>query len=272
MKQIETELLKAKPIVPTLPDGFCVRVMRRIDDLGLAPGLAVEKSRQNSLLLFPGIVLLVMGAFLGSFVSFEINANGSMELLEFGNRFFGAFLSYLPTGTIVSTLLITLIAALLIRKSRSWKIPLKRFLFSAYFSIIAGGAAIASTGINDQLHTWVVTKENEVFILSDLYRKRMKYKVQRDDFQLGRVTAVQENSVWITDPLGQKQKILLPKGVNLAIDQFVKFTGKTVSDTFQAESFRFCNSNRVNSYFNHMKMHSEHMSGQKGMRHMMRMN
>lgn len=269
MTRIEDLLIKASPMVPSLPEEFSDLVLNRIKELNLSPVDETQKSVQGGLSLSLGIILLLAGLLLGSFVSTEINANGSLELLGFGNRYLGAFLSYLPLDTIISTIVITSLAAYLIWKSHRWKATLGRIILGVYFSIVAGGAAMASTGLNEQIMSWAVFSEKQPGFFGRIYLDRKKYLLQRNDFQLGKVTEIGRGFVWITDPLGQRKKIALPQGVNVSLDQYVKFAGQTKNGLFQADAFRPCNIRRANMYFSHMKMHSKHMSDRRGMRHMM---
>ena len=88
MKKLEDILKAAKPAVPDLPLDFSERVMSEIEniDLGTVPMNAARQS-VNWKQLAGGILLLVLALAIVNNIVFEVQMNGSMELLYFGTQF-----------------------------------------------------------------------------------------------------------------------------------------------------------------------------------------
>lgn len=199
--------------------------------------------------LLLGLSLVVVNS-----VIFEIQMNGSVELLYFGTRFFKDAISYLPFDLIFPALIISGLSSWLLWKSKTLKRVIAGIIIGSFLTTTFGGAALAATGINGQIQTVLIKQKQEIPLLSWFFKERAQFFVRHPNFRLGRVIRFENNLVWIVDPHGKTLKIELPAGMDVQDGQVISLVGTETDDLFVAHMGRHCSPGRVGKYFSHMSM------------------
>jgi len=253
MKQLDGLLKVARPVVPMLPANFSNRVMAKIEQLDVPivpfnmPRRYLRWAQLAGSFLLLGLSLVVVNS-----VIFEIQMNGSVELLFFGTQFFKDVLSYLPFDLIFPALIMSWLSSWLLWKSKTLKRGIAGIIIGSFLTTTFGGAALAATSINGQIQTALITQEQEIPLLSWFYKERARFFVKHPNFRMGRVVRFEKNLVWIVDPHGKTLMIELPAEMNVQERQVISLVGTEADDLFVARAGRHCSPGRVGKYFSHM--------------------
>jgi hypothetical protein len=261
MKSLEERIKAAKPDVPELPAGFSDRVMARIAGEGLAELPAPAGHRRRRFSLAGAALLLAVAIVLVNGLAFELRMNGSLELLFFGTRFLGTFLSNLPLDLLVPVLLLSGLAAWLLRYGRAARLATVWVVLIAYGVTGGGGLALAQTGLNERVRDWALQDERDVPMLGPFYRHRARYRMHHRNFRMGRVLEIENGSARILTPAGEEVSVNLPPGLRPRVDEHVRLSGAPVSGRFAAERGQLCEPRRARRYFHHMRMGRGPMMG-----------
>ncbi|MFH2132950.1 MAG: hypothetical protein ABIK68_21405 [bacterium] len=270
MKKLDDILRAAKPAVPDLPEDFSQRVMSRIEKLDpvAAPVIAARPPVRWTPLL-GGLLLLALSLITVNNIVFEIQMNGSLEMLYFGTRFLKDVLTYIPFDLIVPALIVTALASWLMWHSNAFKRGIAAILLGSFLTTTFGGAALAATGINDRIQSVIIQEEREWPLVSWFFKERARYFVDHPNFRMGRVENTDGPFAWIIDPRGGKSRIELPAGMRVREGQIVSLTGVASGGLFRVNSGHHCNPGRAGRYFHHMSMMDTDMN--KNMREHHRM-
>lgn len=268
MTNLEEKIKSYKPAVPDLPADFSNRVLSRIEEMGVTILLAKEqKSLMQWIRLVFGIILLAIGLLAVNNFIFELQMNGSLELLYFGARFFEEVFSYIPLDIILLALFITGIAAWLVGNSRFLKKSMTAIIAGCYLITGVGGVALATSGLNEQVQVRILQEKTSWPLLSWFYKERARYFVKHPNFRLGRVDQTEDGIVWLVTPNGLRIKVGLPQNTSVRTGQYLRLTGNKSSESFIANDIQFCKPKRVQRYFNHMKMMPGHMNDRMQIHH-----
>ncbi|MBU2646502.1 hypothetical protein KKI24_17470 [bacterium] len=274
MKKLDDILRAAKPAVPDLPEDFSQQVMSRIEKLDpvAAPVIRARQPVRWTPLL-GGLLLLSLSLITVNNVVFEIQMNGSLEMLTFGTRFLKDVLTYIPFDLILPALIVTTLASWLMWHSNAFKRGIAAILLGSFLTTTFGGAALAATGINDRIQRVIIQEEREWPLVSWFFKERARYFVDHPNFRMGRVEKTEGLFVWIIDPRGRTSRIELPAGMQVREGQIVSLTGVASGDLFRVNSGHHCNPGRAGRYFHHMSMMNAEMNENMREHHrMMRRN
>ena len=255
MKNLDGMLKAAKPVVPDLPTNFSQRVMAEIEkfDLTIAPAATLRGTirwRQ----LIGGVMLLALALLIVNNVVFEVKMNGSIELLYFGTQFLRDVFNYIPFDLIIPAIVVTGLSSWLVWNSKALKRGLAAIVIGSYLTSVFGGAALAATGINEQIQAALIKEKKEWPLVSWFFKERARFFVDLPNFRMGRVEKLDNQFVWIVDPHGNKTKVILPPGMRVREGQYVSLSGHASGNFFKVNSGRHCNPGRVERYFHHMPM------------------
>ena len=262
MKKLEDILKAAKPAVPDLPKDFCERVMsevRKIDP-ATAP-LMSARQRVNWKQLAGGVLLLLLSLVIVNNIVFEVQMNGSVELLYFGTRFLKDIVVYFPFDLVIPAAVATGLSSWLMWNSKVLKRGIAAVVIGSYLTTGFGGAALAATGINEQIHTAIIKEKRDLPLLSWYFKERVRYFIDLPDFKMGRVEKSDGRFVWIVDPHGKKSKIELTTDMKVRKGQIISLAGTESGDLFRVNIGHHCNPGRAGRYFHHMSLMNGDMDG-----------
>lgn len=275
MTSIDDLLRKAKPPAPDLPDDFSSELMQRIEKEKITIRQSVVSEKSQKIRTFLGLGSLVLAIILFSYNSYELRMNGSLELLFFGTRYLGDFMNLLPWDLIIPSFLLTAFSIWMIKKANLVKRGLAVTAIISYLITGVGGAAIASTGLNEQIEAGISFKEKDWPWVTMFRHHRAMQFIQHPNFKMGRVEANFNGSARVVTPNGETITIKLPANTLVAEGQILRISGEGEEAVFTAQRVHICNPNRVMRYFGRMmgpgKMMKDHSccTG-KGMMRMMK--
>lgn len=261
MKNLDVILKEAKPAVPRLPEDFSMVVMAEIEQLDpLITSDNLYPNRVKYTQCVWGVLMLALSLLFFNSVIFEIQMNGSIELLYFGTRFLKDAVTYIPFDLILPVIAIAGLSSWLIWQSKAFKKGIAGILIGSILTTTFGGAALAATGINGQIQTTFIENKWDMPLLSWFYKERARFYVDHPNFRMGRVGRAEDGLVWIVDPHGNESKIALPSGMTVKKGQVISLVGLETGNVFRASTGRHCSPGRVGKYFSHMSMmHQEPM-------------
>lgn len=262
MKAFEELMKSAKPTVPELPSNFSERVMSEIVRLEAEPG----KSSINLLNLLAAGFLLLVGLLSVNSILFEVQMNGSMELLSFGTRFLTDVFTYIPFDLIIPAVLIIGLASRMMWASQAFKKGVATVIVGSYLVTGVGGAALAATGVNETIQTALIDRKIDWPVLSWLYKDRARFHVKHPNFNMGRVEKLQNRIAWIVDPNGNQIKVQLPEGNKVEKGQYIRLVGASIDGVFKGHHMNFCHPVTAKRYFHKMPMMKHHMQMQRPMK------
>ncbi len=270
MKNLDDILKAAKPPVPELPMDFSERVMSDIRKLEMA-AVPVNSTRQlvNWKQLIGGVLLMLIALIIVNNIVFEVRMNGSVELLYFGTRFLNDVFAYIPFDLIIPAIIVTGISAWLMWSSKALKRGIVGIIIGSYLTTVFGGAALATTGINEKIQASIVQEKRDLPLVSWFFRERARYFIDHPNFKMGRVERYDGQFCWIVDPHGHKSKIELPADMKVQKGQIIRIAGVTSGDLFRVSTGHHCNPGRVGRYFHEMSMMRPGMNKQMGGPHKM---
>ena len=270
MKKLDDILKAARPVVPDLPIGFSKRVMSEIEKIDTVkiPVMSLSqhvKWRQ----LAGGVALLVLSLLIVNHIVFEIQMNGSVEMLYFGTQFLKDVFTYLPFDLIIPAFIVTGLSSWLMWNSKALKRGIAAIIIGSYLTTSFGGAALAATSINEKIQSAVI-KENEDWpLVSWFFKERARFFINHPNFRMGRVEQSEGRFAWIIDPHGNKQKIELPASMRVQKGQIISMAGVASGDLFRASVGRHCSQGRAGKYFHHLPMMHNGMNQNMGGHHRM---
>lgn len=259
MKNLDTLLKSAKPAVPDLPEGFSKIVMRRISEEGLLISQVPASHRFGSLQLGVGLIALAISLILFNYNSYELRQNGSLELLYFGSQYLVDFIGYLPWDLIIPSLMLTALSTLLFWRSGYLKKGIAVTAIISYLVTGVGGAALASTGFNDQIDAGITRREKDLPWLNMFHHHRAKEFIHHPGFKMGKVEKVMNGNAFVITPNGEEIKIQFPQGIQVKVGQILRMSGMENNAVFSAQKVHVCNPQRVDRYFSHQTHHKQMM-------------
>ena len=258
MTDIDQLLRSARPAVPDLPEHFSQSLVNRINSEGIEISAIMASSSPQRFRIGFGLVTWLTAAILFSYTVFELQMNGSLELLYFGTRFLGSFFGLIPWDLIVLSLLLTLFSAWLIKQAGIIKRSIAMTALVSYLITGIGGTALATTGFIETLQSGIEQKQSEWPWLALFHDKRAKRFIVHPNFKMGRVESVAQDTAFILTPHGEKQQIKLPAHVTIHTGQIVRISGEGDKRLFYAHRIHICNPSRVMHYFGHTSHHHNH--------------
>ena len=253
MKKLEDILKAAKPAVPDLPQDFSERVMSEVRKINLATApLIAAKQRINWKQLTAGILLLLLSLVIVNNIVFEVQMNGSVELLYFGTQFLKDIFAYFPFDLVIPAIIVTGLSSWLMWNSKVLKRGIAAIIIGSYLTTTFGGAALAATGINEQIQAAIIEEKRDWPLLSWYFKERARYFIDIPNFKMGRVEKLEGRFIWIMDPHGNKTKLELPVGMQVRKGQIISMTGVKSGDHFRVSTGRHCNQGSAGRYFHHM--------------------
>ena len=260
MKKLDDILKAAKPAVPDLPMDFSERVMSEVMKIDLAT-LPLKLARQpiKWKQLAGGTLLLLLSLVIVNNIIFEVQMNGSVELLYFGTQFLKDIFVYFPFDLVVPAIIVTGMSSWLMWNSKALKRGIAAIIIGSYLTTAFGGAALAATGINEQIQDAIIKERREWPLVSWYFKERARYCIDLPNFKMGRVEKSNGRFVLIMDPHGHKSKIELPTGMTVRKGQIISIAGVSSGNLFRVSSGRHCNPGRVGRYFHHMSMMNKGM-------------
>ncbi|MBU2510710.1 hypothetical protein KJ966_05215 [bacterium] len=258
MDKLDKLLRAAKPSVPDLPEGFSRSVMNQIEQEKLVIR-AVPAAAHSRLFFIIGFFALVASLLLFNYNSYELRMNGSLELLFFGLKFFGDFISLLPWDLIVPSLALSTLSAWMLWKSGFLKIGITGLTIVSFLFTGIGGTAIAATGFNEQIEAGIIEREGQMPWLTLFHNTRAREFIHHPNFKMGKVETVINGKALIVTPHGDKISIQIPSSSQVKVGQVLRLSGEGSATEFIAQNVHICNPNRVNRYFNHMAHHEKMM-------------
>lgn len=255
MIDLENLLRKARPDVPDLPDEFNSTVMQRIAKLDVPTEPVPIRDPFSGIQLGIGLLALIIATLLFNYNTYEILMNGSLELLFFGRQYILDFIRYLPWDLIVSSLLLTLLSAWLLRRSGMIKRGIASLALISYLVTGVGGSALAAAGFNDQIEAALSETKESWSWLKILRHSRARQFIHHPHMKLGKVEKLTNGEAEIITPNGASLRIQMPPGTDVEVGQYVRASGIDIQSTFSAEKVHICNPSRVNRYFGQMKHH-----------------
>lgn len=268
MDKLEDILKSARPAVPELPSNFSEQVMSAIAELEAEPA----RSPISFLNLVMAFFLLLIGLLSVNSILFEVQMNGSMELLSFGTRFFTDAMAYIPFDLIIPAALIIGLASKMMWASKAFKKGIAAVIISSYLITGIGGAALAATGMNERIQNTLIERKIDWPVISWFYKERARFFVKHPNFNMGRVNKVDNGFAWIVDPNGREIKVELPNGQVVQKGQYIRLAGASNNGVFKGQDMNFCHPVKVKRYFHHKPMMKHHMKmrmNMKGHRGMM---
>ncbi len=251
MGSLDDRIKAAKPLAPALPGDFATRVMTEIDRRGLVP--AKPRPWQRWLPAGAAAVLLAAAAMLVNAAVFELRMNGSLELLYFGQRFVGDFLTRVPYDLLGAVLIAGGGAGWLLARARTMRVRLAWLLALSYGISGAGGAALAASGLNERLQTGVVEEGWDWPLLGPFYGRRAHYARPHHRFRMGRVLALQAGVVELLTPGGDTLQVHVPPGFNVRPGEHLRLRGDAVAGRFFAREAQRFQPHHAQRYFHHMR-------------------
>ncbi|MBT4287214.1 MAG: hypothetical protein HOD92_07725 [Deltaproteobacteria bacterium] len=267
MKNLDDLIKQAKPEVPSLPNDFSQKTLAYILNWELTEKKRVQSTSKYQLgHIVTGLVLLISALILTNIVIFEVQMNGSLEMLSLGTDFIAGATGYFPFDLVIPVVLMTTVASWLLWRSRLIKKSIATIVTSCFLITNVGGTALASTSLNEQIQDKVVNNKNEIPIISQFYRNRAIYLVKHPNFEMGQVTELKGKHATIKTPHGKVIDIFLPKDSTVIPGQYFRFSGQKTDTGFQAKRLQHCRSKRGDRYFTHMENMKGHM-GKKMQQH-----
>ena len=273
MNKLEDILKAAKPAAPDLPVDFSEGVMSEIRkiELEVAP---INSARQpvSWTQLASGILLMLLALIIVNNIIFEVQMNGSVELLYFGTHFLNDVVAYIPFDLIFPAIIVTGISAWLMWNSKALKRGIAGIIIGSYLTTAFGGAALAASGVNEKIQAAILQEKRDFPLVSWFFKERARYFIDHPNFKMGRVESFAGQFCWIVDPHGHKSKIKLPTGMGVKKGQIIRIAGVKSGDLFRVSAGHHCNPGRVGRYFHPMTMMGPGMNEQiGGHRKMMKM-
>lgn len=275
---LEERLRKARLSPPSLPSDFSGQVMAEIARRELtvlpAPQLVGRLLRRwpELALHVAGVGLLLGAAILADALAYEVIRNGSLELLYFGTRFLGDFLSGLPLDLIVGSALLGTLAAGMFQGARlqgqraqgaaRMRVGVAWLLLICYGVTVGGGAALAVTGLNEPVQERLVEMMQtgpDVPWVGRYFRERAQFGLRHAPVLLGRVTTLGEGRVVLVTPDQREVPVLLPQGLKPRLEQHLRVRGRLVDGVFRADEGQFCEPAQAGRYFSHHQRMREMM-------------
>jgi hypothetical protein len=250
VRQLDERIRAARPREPQLPPHFTATVLARIQ----AEGLAIRpRWRQRARPAAYGLAaLLALGAavLLSNAGLYELDADGSLELLYFGGRFLGAFLGRVPYDVLLSALALAGLGAWLLRRGALVHTRVAWLLLLSYGVTGGGGLALAGSGINYELRTRIVAQPEGWPLVGDFYRRRAHWAgPPAAGFRLGRVLAVDGRAAVLLTPTGEQTRVTLPPGAVAAVGDTLRLGGQADDGAFRADSVQVCDPARAMRHF-----------------------
>jgi hypothetical protein len=267
MKNIDEIIKNSKPEVPILPEDFGQNIILKIKEqnLKIKPPVTLQPGSQW-ISLISGILLMLIALIFANNTIFEVQMNGSLELLSFGTKYATDFTNYLPLDMISITLLILGGSTWLLWKSHMLKQGIALIAAGSFLVSSIGGSALAATRVNERIQSEVIKQENTIPIISWFYKERARFHMDHPNVLMGKVIEQKDNSITIQDPRGKTVKIILPGGTRVQNGQYLRLDGKQVKDEFLANVMQHCNPTTASRYFSHMGM-GPHKMNKKMMKH-----
>jgi hypothetical protein len=267
VNKLDDILKSARPSVPELPPKFSERVMSEIGRLEAKSIGSQTRSRSSLFNFIFACLLLLVGLLAFNSILFVIRMNGSLELLSFGTRFLADIFSYIPFDLIIPAVLIVALASRMIWASQAFKKGVATVILGSYVVTGVGGAALATTGVNERIQKTLIEDKRDWPVISWLYKERARYHVKHPNFNMGQVEKLSDGFAWIVDPNGKKIKIRLPEGQTVRKGQFIRLVGSVDNGLFQGHDMNFCHPVNAQRYYQHMPMmHRNMMMDMKDMR------
>jgi len=267
VNKLDDILKSARPTVPELPPNFSERVMSEIGRLEIESIGSQTRSRVGLFNFIIACLLLLLGLLAFNSILFEIQMNGSLELLSFGTRFLADIFGYIPFDLIISAVLIVALASRMIWASQAFKKGVATVILGSYVVTGFGGAALAATGVNERIQKTLLEDKRDWPVISWLYKERARYHVKHPNFNMGQVEKLSDGFAWIVDPNGKKIKIRLPEGQTVQKGQFIRLVGSVDDGVFEGQNMNFCHPVNAQRYYHHMPMmHRNMMMNMKDMR------
>jgi hypothetical protein len=272
MKNLDDLIKQAKPEVPVLPDDFSQKTLAYIQNWELIEKKQIQStSKYQWGHIFSGVILLISALIFTNNAIFEIQMNGSLEMLSLGSDFIVGAIRYFPFDLVIPVLLMTTLASWLLWRSRLIKKSITTIVTGCFLVTSVGGTALASTNLNEQIQDKVVKNKNEIPLISQFYRNRAIFLVKHPNFQMGRVIEHKGKRITIKTPHGELIDIFLPKDTTVIQGKYFRFSGQKTDTGFQVNRLQHCNSKRGDRYFTHMEKMKEHM-GEKMQEHHKKMH
>jgi hypothetical protein len=272
MRNLDDLIKQAKPKVPALPDDFSQMTLAYIQNWELTEKKQVQSaSKYQWGYIFTGVILLISALMLTNNAIFEVQMNGSLEMLSLGTDFIADATRYFPFDLVIPALLMTILASWLLLRSRLIKKSITAIVTGCFLVTSVGGTALASTSLNEQIQDNVVNNKNEIPLISRFYRNRAVYLVEHPNFRMGQIIEHKGKQATIKTPHGELIKITLPSGTAVEVGQFFRFSGEKTEIGFQANRLQHCKTKRGNRYFLQMESMKEHM-GERMQQHHKKMH
>ncbi len=259
MNTIDKLLHSAKSSVPELPEDFSEKVMLRIEKEQIAILQPATVGKYQQLRITTGLAALVMATILFSYNYYELRMNGSLELLFFGTRYLGDFLGYLPWDLIIPSIILTAFSVWMINKSNLLKKGLAVTAVISYLITGIGGAALASTGVNEQIEVGITQKEKDWPWIGMFHHIWAKEFIHHPNFKMGKVEKIFDGSALVITPNGEKMTVQLPPKTSVEEGQILRISGQGNETVFTAQKVHICNPSRVMRYFGGMSDHHKMM-------------
>jgi len=255
MNKLDILIKTGRPAVPDLPENFSRQVMSKITKSNSPiPAIVPLRYRVKWMHFVAGLLFLVLSLIVANSVIFEIQMNGSIELLYFGSRFIKNVIEFIPFDSIFLALTIAGFSSWLVWNSKVIKTGITTILIGSYLTTAFGGAALAATGLNEKVQTTLSTNNLDLYVISWFYKERARFFVHHPNFRMGSVVKLEKKLVWIIDPHGKRQGIVLPIEMNVQKGQVISLVGVESGGFFRASIGRHCNQKSVRRYFSHMPM------------------
>jgi len=254
VNKFEEILKSAKPPVPELPPNFSTRVMSEISQLE-AKSIGLQTRTRVGLGSFTiACLLLLLSLLTFNSILFEIQMNGSLELLSFGTQFLSDIFGYIPFDLIIPTVLVVALASRMMWVSKVFKKGVAAVIISSYLITGLGGAALAATNVNKRIQKTLTTGKIDWPLISWFYKERARYQVKHPNFNMGQVEKLSDGFVWIVDPNGRTIKVKLPEGQAVEKGQFIRIVGSVDKGLFKGNNMNFCHPVNAQRYYHHMPM------------------
>jgi len=258
VNKLEDLLKSAKPSVPPLPTDFSERVMTEIATLVVESG----RSGINIFNFITACFLLLVGLLSVNSILFEVQMNGSLELLSFGTRFLADVFGYIPFDLIIPAVLIVALASRMMWASKAFKKGIAAVIVSSYLVTGVGGAALAATGMNEKILDTLIKDKIDWPVISWFYRERARFFINHPNFSMGRVDKLDNGFAWIVTPTGREVKVELPEGRVVKKGQVIRLAGSDDNGIFKGHDMNFCHPAKAQRYYHHMPMMQHHMNMQ----------
>jgi len=194
-------------------------------------------------LLISGIIFLVvlLMAFLVSFISFHLRASGIWYLTAFGWQGLGVYLRLLPWFLIILSIVLILLLEILARRfSFVWRRPLFYSLLAIILIAVVGGFVIEKSSLHPQLF-WQA-REGKLLLMGPMYREFGMPRFR--DVHRGVVEEVTENGFKIRTFDEQLLTVVLVREPRFPLEKEIKqgdsvvVMGARQNDTVRAFGIR----------------------------------